>query len=104
MNSTLEHELTRYLRGEAARVEVRDNLELDGVPLIRIERSKATRTRGRATALIGVAASLVLLAGLVAIRHDTAEVRTPAGGPVRRRPNAGELRADESVARSRRAP
>jgi hypothetical protein len=79
MNSTLEHELTHYLHGEAARVEVRDNLELDGVPLIRIERSKVTGTRWRASALIGVAASVVLLAGLVAIRHDTAAVRTPAG-------------------------
>jgi hypothetical protein len=77
MNSTLEHELTHYLRGEAARVDVRDNLELDGVPLVRIERSKATGTRSRAPTLIGVAASVVLLAGLVAIRHDTAEVRTP---------------------------
>jgi hypothetical protein len=77
MNSTLEHELTHYLQGEAGRVEIRDNLELDGVPLIRIERSKVAGTRWRAPILIGAAASVVLLAGLVASRRDMAELRTP---------------------------
>ncbi|MEN9644254.1 MAG: hypothetical protein RL238_923 [Actinomycetota bacterium] len=77
MNSTLEHELTHYLRGEAARVEVRDNLELDGVPLIRVEPT-VTGTRWKGPALIGVAASVVLFLGLVATRHDATEVSTPA--------------------------
>ncbi len=77
MNTTLEHELTHYLRVEAARVDVRDNLELDGAPLIRVEPS-VTGTRWKAPTLIGVAASVVLFWGLVAIRHDASEVSTPA--------------------------
>lgn len=77
MNSTLEHELTHYLCGEADRVEVRDNLELDGVPLIRVKRT-VTGTRWKGPTLIGVAASVVLFLGLVALRHDATEVGTPA--------------------------
>lgn len=86
MNSTLEQELTDYLRSEAARVDIHDHLELDAVPLIRAEPSAAARKRWSTSVLVAAAASVVLIAGLAATQRSTNEVRipvaaAPAGDP-----------------------
>jgi hypothetical protein len=73
MTDTLEHQISTYLRAEAGRVEVTDQLDAIENDLLVLPRAHVEQRRRRLAPLAGVAAAVLMVAGLALVAQRSGQ-------------------------------